>query len=87
MSVDSLAANERFGAKHGVAFPLISDPGREICRSYGVLKGDETSSAKRTTVVIAADGTVVLAYENVKAAGHAEQVLNDCRRLRDDGRL
>jgi len=87
VSVDSLAANERFAAKHDLQFPLVSDPSREICRGFGVLKGDEKSSARRSTVVIGRDGMVLLSYDNVRATGHAAQVLADLRRERDEGRI
>ncbi len=48
---------------------------------------DGTGSTQRDTVVVGRDGTVVLAYEKVKAAGHAAQVLEDVKAAREAGKL
>src|SRR5437870_8051687 len=36
VSVDSAASHEQFIAKHQLPFPLLSDPGHEIVKAYGV---------------------------------------------------
>jgi peroxiredoxin Q/BCP len=87
LSVDSITVLERFAAKHGLAFPLVTDQEREITRAYGVLKDNASLSAERATLVIGKDGVVVLAYPKVKAKGHAAQVLSDVRGARADGLL
>jgi thioredoxin-dependent peroxiredoxin len=86
-SVDTLKTLEGLGAKHGFTFPLISDTSREIGAAYGVLKESASRSAERDTVVIGTDGTVKLAYERVKAEGHAAQVLADVKAGREAGWL
>jgi thioredoxin-dependent peroxiredoxin len=86
-SVDTLKTLEGFGAKNGFTFPLISDTSREIGAAYGVLKENASRSAERDTVVIGTDGTVRLAYERVKAEGHAAQVLADVKVARKTGLL
>ena len=78
-SVDRPAANERFAGKHGLRFPLVSDPGREVTRAFDV--GGLVGSARRTTFLIDADGAVRKVYDKVEAKGHAAQVLADVRAL------
>ena len=86
-SVDSLTTLQRFRDKYSLGFRLVSDRDRTLGESYGTLKGDSTSSDERDTVVMAQDGTVVLAYRRVGAKGHAAQVLADVKKLREEGRL
>lgn len=87
MSVDTLQRQQRFREKYDLAFELGSDHERVVGIAYGTLKGDATTSNERDTVVIAADGTVALAYRRVTARGHAQKVLEDVRRLRGQGSL
>lgn len=35
VSGDSLKSHERFREKHGIAFPLLSDPGNAVAAAYG----------------------------------------------------
>ena len=86
VSVDSLAAQKRFAAKYGFAFPLVSDADRTIVARYGVQKEGGTS-ARRATVVIARGGVIALTYDQVKAAGHAAAVLADIHSARTAGSL
>lgn len=87
MSVDNPKVLEGFAGKHGLAFPLASDQDRAVCRAYGVLKENESLSADRATVVLDGDGTIVLAYPNVKAEGDAVKVLEDVTKARQEKRL
>jgi peroxiredoxin Q/BCP len=80
-SVDKPAANEKWARKHGLRMPLISDAGeRRVATAFGVA-APLIGSAKRTTFLIEADGTVRRIYAGVKAKGHAEQVLADVKEL------
>lgn len=81
VSVDPLKTLRGFAGKHGLAFPLVSDVSREIGEAYGVLKDNASRSAARSTFVIGTDGVILRAYENVNAAGHADQVLADVRSM------
>lgn len=78
-SVDKPAANERFAGKYGLGFPLVSDPDREVTRAFEV--GGLVGSAKRSTFLIDADGTVRKVYDKVKAKGHAARVLAEARAI------
>ena len=86
-SVDPVARLRKFRDKHGIGFPFASDEHRALGTAYGTLKGGPESTHARETAVIGEDGTVLLAYQKVKAAGHAAAVLADVKRLRAEGRL
>lgn len=69
----------RFREEHELPFPLLSDPDHEMAAAYGawgVKKnyGREYEGIIRSTIVIAADGTVEHAWYNVRAKGHADRV-------------
>ncbi len=87
VSVDTVQRQQRFRDKYGLQLELISDHDRGIGVAYGTLKGDVTTSNERDTVVIADDGTILLTYKRATAKGHAQGVLEDVSRLRDQGVL
>jgi peroxiredoxin Q/BCP len=80
---DSLAAL-KFKQKHGLNFPLLSDPDGKACEAYGVwqeksLYGRKFMGIVRTTVVIGADGKLETVFPKVKVAGHVDAVLAFCK--------
>ena len=75
ISPDQPAKLARFAERDGLAFPLLSDPDREVLAAWGAwgeksLYGKTVTGVIRSTVVVAPDGTVELARYNVKATGH-----------------
>ena len=56
ISAQSVASHERFAAKPGLTFPLLSDPGKRVHELYGV-KG-VLGRTKRAVVVLDAKGVV-----------------------------
>lgn len=62
ISVDSLETHVRFASSLKLPFPLLSDPGQVIARSYGS-NGSE-GSMRRTVYVIDRDGRVF--YRNLR---------------------
>ncbi|BAS26588.1 alkyl hydroperoxide reductase [Limnochorda pilosa] len=79
-SVDSVRSHQRFAEKQGLEFPLISDAGKTITSSLGVLN-ERGNSARRTTLVVDRDGIVQKIFEDVKVPGHVEKVLEAVRKL------
>jgi len=80
ISPDGAASHQRFRAKYGLAFPLLSDPGHQVMEAYGAwgeknLYGRTTVGVLRSTFLIDGDGRVERAWYNVKADGHATKVL------------
>ncbi len=80
VSRDSLASHCNFKDKHGLRFPLLSDPTAEVHKCYGAF-GDKTmygkkiTGALRTTALIGPDGRLARLFSNVKVDGHADAVL------------
>jgi len=75
----------QFIDKYGLTFPLLSDPDKTFLTSIGAY-GEKTSYGKtvqgviRSTVAVATDGTVIDAWNNVRAKGHAGRVLDALRK-------
>ena len=84
-SVDSVERLERFRDKYGLHFPLVSDHERAIGRAFGTLKSGPDGPHERDTVLIDSGGTILLAYQRAHAKGHAAEVLEGARRLREGG--
>ena len=85
ISRDSLASHEKFAAKLELPFVLLSDQDETVCRQYDVLKeknmyGKKVMGIERSTFIFH-NGKLVKEYRKVKAAGHAEQVLEDLKAL------
>lgn len=81
VSFDNAASHQRFIAKFGLPFRLLSDtPERTVATAYGVFKqksmyGRTFLGIERTTVLISPDGTVAALWRKVKVDGHAAAVL------------
>jgi thioredoxin-dependent peroxiredoxin len=80
VSPDSVAALDRFKAKHDLTIALASDPDRKILSAYGAwgrktMYGRSFMGVIRSTVLIDADGRLARRWDKVKVAGHAEEVL------------
>lgn len=79
VSPDPLSALERFAEAQSLAFPLASDPSRDVLEAWGAWGekknyGRTITGVIRSTVVVAKDGTVALAQYNVKATGHVARL-------------
>jgi peroxiredoxin Q/BCP len=80
VSTDDHASHERFKAKYGLPFPLLSDPDHAVSERYGVWVekssyGRKSTGIKRSTFVLDADGNVVDAGYGVKPDTDAQRVL------------
>ena len=65
ISAQSVASHERFAAKRGLTFPLLSDAGKRVHELYGV-KG-VLGRTKRAVVVL--DGKGVVRWSHASAIG------------------
>lgn len=80
ISRDSVKTHQNFCQKQGFAFELLSDADETVCRLFDVIKlkklyGKESYGIERSTFVLDAQGQIVHEWRKVKAAGHAETVL------------
>lgn len=71
-SVDPLEDNIGFAKETRADFPLLSDPSKETARAYHVLH--LLGYAKRQTIYIAKDGTVMKIDSDVKPATSAQDM-------------
>ena len=79
VSRDSIASHEKFKAKQGFPFELISDPDEKICKKFDVIQektlyGRKFMGVVRSTFLIDADGKLRGEWRNVKVKGHANSV-------------
>ena len=71
-SVDSVDTNTRFAQSLGVDYPILSDPGKQVARAYGVLSA--SGYASRWTFYIGADGRVLDVDKHVSASTHGRDI-------------
>jgi peroxiredoxin Q/BCP len=86
VSPDSLASHEKFKAKHGFPFELLSDEDKRACALFGVWKeksmyGRKYMGVERSTFLIDGEGVLRREWRKVKVNGHAEEVLAAVRDL------
>jgi len=80
VSPDSLKAHDKFIAKFGLPFVLLSDADHAVAEKYGVwveksMYGRKYMGIERSTFVIGPDGKVKAAFRKVKVDGHVDEVL------------
>ena len=86
VSRDKLSLHEKFIAKHGFKFPLISDPEEKLCKSFDVIKekslyGRKYMGVDRSTFIIDESGKILHAWRNVKVKGHVEEVIDKLKEV------
>jgi peroxiredoxin Q/BCP len=86
VSRDSIASHEKFRAKQGFPFDLLSDPDEKLCRKFDViheksLYGKKFMGVVRSTFLIDASGKLRAEWRKVKVKGHAEEVLAAVKEL------
>lgn len=72
-SVDSPDVNASFAESLGLAYPILSDPSRDVARAYGVLS--RSGFASRWTFYIGADGRILAVDKQVHAASHGDDIV------------
>jgi peroxiredoxin Q/BCP len=80
VSPDDGASHQKFIAKYGLPFSLLSDEDSRTAKAYGVYKlknmyGKKYWGVERTTFVIDPTGRLKAIFKKVKVDGHAEEVL------------
>ncbi len=84
VSRDSIASHEKFRAKQGFPFDLLSDPDEKLCKAFDVihektLYGRKFMGVVRSTFLIDNDGKLREEWRKVKVKGHAAEVLESAR--------
>lgn len=80
ISPDTPKAQKKFQENEKLPFTLLADADKKVAEAFGVMKdknmyGKKVRGVARTTFVIGPDGKIEHVFENVKADGHAEEVL------------
>ena len=81
VSRDSVESHEKFKAKMGFPFELLSDPDEKVCEILGVMRmknmyGKQVRGVERSTFVIDRAGILRKEWRAVKVPGHAQEVLD-----------
>ncbi len=87
VSKDTIASHEKFKAKQNFPFDLLSDPDEKLCKKFDVIKeknmyGKKYMGIERSTFLIDADGKLRNEWRKVKVKGHAEEVLEAAKALK-----
>jgi peroxiredoxin Q/BCP len=80
VSPDPVKMHDKFKAKHGLEFGLLSDETKDMLEAYGVwveksMYGRKYMGVERTTFLIGANGKIARVWNKVKVPGHAADVL------------
>ncbi|MGO8947217.1 MAG: thioredoxin-dependent thiol peroxidase [Ktedonobacterales bacterium] len=81
ISRDSVKSHQKFAAKYGLPFTLLSDEEGKVAEQYGVwvqksMYGRSYMSTARTTFYIRPDGKIGHVWEKVKPEGHGQKILD-----------
>jgi len=79
VSTDSVKSHEGFRDRYNLNFPLLSDKGRDIIKTYGV--ESDYGSARRVTFLIDKSGVIRHIWQKVDTARHAEEVIEKIKEL------
>jgi peroxiredoxin Q/BCP len=87
VSADDIDSHRKFADKYGLSFPLLADTDTTVSQLYGVWKeknyaGKTYMGVNRETFLIDKDGIVRKVWPKVKAAEHAQEVLETIESLR-----
>jgi peroxiredoxin Q/BCP len=86
VSADSIESHRKFADKYGLPYPLLADTDTKVSQLYGVWKeksfaGKTYMGINRETFLIDKDGIVRKVWPKVKAAEHAQEVLDTIESL------
>jgi peroxiredoxin Q/BCP len=84
ISKDSPESHGKFAVKHDLGFILLADPNQETAKAWGAfgtknMYGKKVEGVKRSTFLVAPDGTIEKAWLGVKVDGHVQSVVEALR--------
>jgi peroxiredoxin Q/BCP len=79
-SVDTPDTNKKFAESLDLDYPILSDPGKEVAKAYGVIAGDR-AYASRWTFYIGMDGKILYIDKQVSPASHGQEVIDRLKAL------
>ncbi len=78
VSADDAESHASFCSEEGLAFPLLSDPGGSVSRSYGSWIAP---FSQRHTFLIDPEGILRASWVAVRPSGHSQEVLETLQQL------
>lgn len=87
ISIQNSKSHKKFEEKYNLPFTLLADEEKEVVNKYGVwakkkFMGREYMGILRQSFLIDPKGKIVKIYENVKPEIHAEEILEDLKKLK-----
>lgn len=81
ISRDSAKSHQKFINKLNLQFNLLCDVNETVCHQFDVIKeknmyGKKVLGIERSTFILNHNGHIIHEWRKVRAAGHAQQVLN-----------
>lgn len=81
ISRDSVGSHRRFACKYELNVALLADADEAVCRQFDVIKeknmyGKKVRGIERSTFVLDRHGALIHEWRKVRAAGHAQAVLD-----------
>jgi peroxiredoxin Q/BCP len=73
-SVDTADDNKKFAESLGLDYPILSDPGKQVATSYGVVT-PERQFAQRWTFYIGTDGKILHIERKVSPATAGQDIV------------
>ncbi|GAB1159439.1 thioredoxin-dependent thiol peroxidase [Paenibacillus illinoisensis] len=86
ISTDPMSRHDKFIAKYGLPFTLLSDEEHQVAEQYGVwqlkkLYGKEYMGIVRSTFLIDEEGKLIKEWSKVRVKGHIESALETVKSL------
>lgn len=82
MSFNSPAKNGNWVKNQSFAYEVWTDTNKTLAQYYGSVKGPGALIPGRVTVILDAEGTLILEYaDGTSNAGHPQEVLEDCQAI------
>lgn len=83
VSLDTVKSHEKFCAKDGLNFTLLSDNEKKVSKDYGVLANYMGFKVdKRVTFLIDPEGKIAKVWAHVNPLTHSTHVLDELQRLK-----
>jgi peroxiredoxin Q/BCP len=87
ISIDSVKSHKKFEEKYDLPFTLLADEDKKVVEKYGVwgqkkFMGREYMGTLRTSFLVNPEGKIAKIYENVKPEMHANEILEDLKKLK-----
>jgi peroxiredoxin Q/BCP len=82
ISLDGSSSHQKFSAKHGLPFMLLSDPNGNVTKAYGALfQFFCIRLAKRHSFIVDPSGLIRKEYRSVNPKTHSDQIIKDLKCL------